>query len=217
MNESSSRQPLAATFSSRDAAHAAVAKLHAADIHDTWIGVTHAYDAGLDEEVLEDARGGDRAYVPDAAVGSTLTGAMMTDAAVHDLTTSGAAVQEVRVEDDDNSLLEKIGRFFSGTTDLSLYDALVNHGLSDIDARRLETTIVPENAILIVHLPKDGVLFADTAAADAKVLEIVEAANGCLLTGLTARPSARAREHDFATIAEDLFVERTPPVAPKPR
>ena len=214
MNESPSRQPLGAIFSSREAAHATVAKLHEADIHDTWIGVTHAHDAALDEEVLEDARGGNRAYVPDAAVGSTLTGAMMTDAAVHDLTTSGKAVQEIRVEDDDDSLLDKIGRFFSGTTELSLYDALVDHGLSEIDARRLETEIVPEDVILLIHLSEGGVLFADTAAVDAKVLAIVESAGGRLLTGLTASPLARARPHDFATIAEDMFVERTPLAPP---
>ncbi len=217
MNESPSSQPLAAIFSSREAAHAAVAKLHEADIHETWIGVTHAHDVQLDEEVLDDARGGDRAYVPDAAVGSTLTGAMMTDAAVHDLTATGETVQEIRVEDDDDSLLDKIGRFFSGSTELSLYDALVDHGLSEIDALRLETEIVPEDAILLVHLASDGVLFADTAAVDAKVLAIVESCGGRLLTGLTASPTARARAYDFATIAEDLFVERTPPLAPKER
>ena len=215
MNESPSRRPLAAIFSSRDAAHAAVAKLHEADIHDTWIGVTHAHDVRLDEEVFDDARGGDRAYVPDAAVGSTLTGAMMTDAAVHDLTTSGETLAEIRVEDDDDSLLDKIGRFFSGTTELSLYDALVDHGLSETDARRLEHEIVAEDAILIIHPAEEGVLFADTAAADTKVLAIVDSTGGRLLTGLTASALSRARAHDFATIAEDLFVERQ--LAPKRR
>ena len=207
MNDTAPRQPLAAIFSTRDAAHAAAEKLHDAGMTETWIGVTHAHDVALDAEALSDARGGNRGYVPDAAVGSTLTGAMMTDAAVHDLAGSGETTTELVVEDESDSLLDKMGRFFSGTGDLSLYDALIEHGVSEADAHRLESAVVADDAILLV----------DAAATDTTVQAIVEDAGGRLLTGMTPGGVSRTRTLGGDALREDRFVERPRPPFPEVR
>lgn len=195
-------QPLAAIFSTREAAHAASEQLHDAGFHETWIGVTHEQDVQLERSALEDARGGDRGYVPDAAVGSTLTGAMELDAAVHNLTESGTENREMVVEDESDSLIDKIGRFFNGTGDISLHEALVQHGISQTDAQRLEDQIVPNDAILLVN----------AGVGDAKIQALVEGAGGRLLTDMTA-PLGHTHTFRAETLSDDLFIERPPSVS----
>ena len=188
-------QTLAAIFSTREAAHAASEQLHDAGFHETWIGVTHEHDVHLEHAALDDARGGGRGYVPDAAVGSTLTGAMELDAAVNDL--AGLENREMVVEDESDSLIDKIGRFFSGAGDMSLHEALVQHGISETDAQRLEDQIVANDAILLVN----------AGVGDAKIQALVEGAGGRLLTDMTASVG-HAHTFKTETPADDLFVER---------
>lgn len=190
---------VAAIFSTREAAHAATTQLHDAGLTQTWTGVTHTHDVELAHDALADAQGGDRGYVPDAVVGSTIVGAVTTDAAVHDLTDVKPELdRELVVEDEDDSLLDRIGRFFSGTGDLSLHDALIQHGVGAEDAQRIEDELVADDVILLVNDVKD-----DTA-----VRTIVEGAGGRMLVDVRASEAARGSYLDAATIREDVFMER---------
>jgi len=118
---------LAATFSSREAAHSAVHRLHDEGFERTWVGVTKS--------------------MTDGGYSATL----------------GAA--ETRVEEEN-----PIARFFSGGNE-SLHEALRRHGVSDVDASRVDTTLPPNSAVLTVH----GANHPELAA------EIIEECGGSLL------------------------------------
>jgi hypothetical protein len=52
----------------------------------------------------------------------------------------------------DNSIGARLGRFFSDETDgMSLTDTLMRHGVSETEARRIDSTIEPDNALLTVE------------------------------------------------------------------
>lgn len=72
------------------------------------------------------------------------------------------------------SLGEKIGRFFSGESqDRTLYDELIRHGVGESEARRLDMSLPPSSAVLTV----DGHNHPELAA------EIIEDNGGHIVAG----------------------------------
>lgn len=101
--------------------------------------------------------------VTHAASGAT-SGSMSTSA-----TASGATV-----ESDGDSIMDRIGRFFSGDSDTkSLYDELVRHGVAASEARRIEGSLMTNSAILTV----DGHNHPELAA------QLIEENGGHVLAG----------------------------------
>jgi uncharacterized protein (TIGR02271 family) len=81
---------------------------------------------------------------------------------------------ETHVDDVDDSIGAKIGRFFSGDSgDRSLYDSLIRHGVADREARRIDSSLEPNSVILTV----DGSNHPEYA------VELIESAGGHVLAG----------------------------------
>jgi uncharacterized protein (TIGR02271 family) len=78
------------------------------------------------------------------------------------------------IEDSDDSIGAKIGRFFSGESSGSgLYDALVRHGVTAREAQRIDGSLAPNSTILTV----DGSNHPELAA------RIIEMGGGHILAG----------------------------------
>ena len=87
--------------------------------------------------------------------------------------TAGTGQTQVTTEGGD-SLGDKIGRFFSGeSSDRTLYDELVRHGVAESEARRIDGSLASSSAILTV----DGHNHPELAA------QIVEQNGGHILAG----------------------------------
>lgn len=138
---------LVALFGDGDSARQAARGLHDEGFHDIWLGVTHAATS---------------AAAPLGMGGSTASTAPVP------------AGNDVVVEPIDESLGDKIGRFFSGESQArSLYDELRRHGVDAEQARRIEDQIPAETAVLTV----DGANHPEAAAT------ILERSGGHLVAG----------------------------------
>ncbi len=109
------------------------------------------------------------------------------------VTRAGAGSDAAPTIESDNlgGFVESMGRFFSGeeSRGQALHEALVAHGLTDEEARRIDTSIAPGNAVVIV----DGENDLDEATA------ILEETGGALADAATAggmRPGAPSRFPD---------------------
>jgi hypothetical protein len=78
------------------------------------------------------------------------------------------------IESDDDSIGAKISRFFSDEADgSSLTETLLRHGVTEAEARRIDATIEPDNALLTVESNDHPDLVA----------QIVEACGGGIISG----------------------------------
>jgi hypothetical protein len=138
---------LVAVFGDRETAHAAAHELHDEGFRRTWLGVTRQ------------AQPASSTSDNDPPMPGTMSGTTRTT---------------VESAEGDDSVMEKIGRFFTGESgEKSLYEELVRHGVAPSEAQRIEASLPPDTAILTV----DGHNHPELAA------EIIERAGGPLLAG----------------------------------
>jgi hypothetical protein len=122
-----------------------------------------------------------------------------------------ASSADTTVQSADESVAAKIGRFFSGTANgASLTDALMQHGVTEEDARRVDASIEPADVVLTVHGSNHPALAA----------QIITGFEGDVLAGTTTsdtldpdtRTALRAAREQPATIRvtnEEFFVTRS--------
>jgi uncharacterized protein (TIGR02271 family) len=97
------------------------------------------------------------------------------------------------VKPEDETLGEKIGRFFSGESgERTLYDELVRHGVAEVEAQRIDRSLEPNTAILTV----DGANHPELAA------QIIEETGGHILAGESFAGDAAGGATTSATAAE---------------
>jgi hypothetical protein len=108
------------------------------------------------------------------------------------------------IESDDDSIGAKIGRFFSDEADGStLTETLLRHGVTEAEARRIDATIEPDNALLTVGSNDHPELIA----------QIVESCGGGIISGesLTETPIKWTEANPQAnapTLRDEFYITR---------
>jgi hypothetical protein len=108
------------------------------------------------------------------------------------------------IESDDDSIGAKISRFFSDEADGStLTETLLRHGVTEAEARRIDATIEPDNALVTVGSNDHPELVA----------RIVEACGGGIISGESLTETAiKWTEADAPqnapTLHDDFYITR---------